>query len=147
MLRMNESKIFSKFLASICMKRVPDNKAHGAKMGPIWVRQSTDGPHVGPMNFTIWGFFDHPHITGNSYLLLLIPLLTWKYLLTLTIWICKPNPDEWEDIIHPCLNQLRRWSLENKKFHSKVYDGSNYVSILWTYVSKTWPALDYPPEN
>ena len=32
----------------------PDSKVHGANMGPIWRRQDTDGPHVGPINFTIW---------------------------------------------------------------------------------------------
>ena len=24
-------------------------------MGPIWGRQDPGGPHVGPMNFAIWG--------------------------------------------------------------------------------------------
>ena len=33
----------------------PDGKIHGANMGPIWGRQDPDGPHVGPMNFAIWG--------------------------------------------------------------------------------------------
>ena len=32
----------------------PDNKVHGAKMGPIWGRQDPGGPHVGPLNFAIW---------------------------------------------------------------------------------------------
>ena len=32
----------------------PDNKVHGANMGPIWGRQDPGGPHVGPMNFVIW---------------------------------------------------------------------------------------------
>ena len=32
----------------------PDNKVHGANMGPIWGRQDQGGPHVGPMNFAIW---------------------------------------------------------------------------------------------
>ena len=32
----------------------PDSKVHGANMGPIWGRQDKGGPHVGPMNFTIW---------------------------------------------------------------------------------------------
>ena len=27
----------------------PDNKVHGANMGPIWVRQDPGGPHVGSM--------------------------------------------------------------------------------------------------
>ena len=29
-----------------------DSKVHGANMGPIW---DPDRPHVGPMNFPIWG--------------------------------------------------------------------------------------------
>ena len=33
----------------------PDSKLHVANMGPIWDRQDPGGPHVGPMNFTIWG--------------------------------------------------------------------------------------------
>ena len=32
----------------------PDNKVHGANMGPIWGRQDPGGPHVGPMNLAIW---------------------------------------------------------------------------------------------
>ena len=34
---------------------VPDSKVHGVSMGPIWDRQDPGGPHVGPMNFAIWG--------------------------------------------------------------------------------------------
>ena len=33
----------------------PDNKVHGANMGPIWGRQDPGGPNVGPMNFATWG--------------------------------------------------------------------------------------------
>ena len=33
----------------------PDSKVHGANMGPIWGQQDPGGPHVGPMNFAIWG--------------------------------------------------------------------------------------------
>ena len=33
---------------------VPDNKVHGANMGPIWGRQDPGGPHVCRMNFAIW---------------------------------------------------------------------------------------------
>ena len=31
-----------------------DSMVHGADIGPIWGRQDTGGPHVGPMNFAIW---------------------------------------------------------------------------------------------
>ena len=32
----------------------PDNKFHGANLGPIWGRQDPGGPHVGPTNLAIW---------------------------------------------------------------------------------------------
>ena len=32
----------------------PDNKVHGANMGPIWGQQDPGGPHVGPISFAIW---------------------------------------------------------------------------------------------
>ena len=31
----------------------PDNKVHGANMGPTWVLSVPDGPHIGPMNLAI----------------------------------------------------------------------------------------------
>ena len=31
----------------------PDNKVHGANMGPTWVLSAPDGPHVGPINLAI----------------------------------------------------------------------------------------------
>ena len=34
---------------------VPDSKVHGTNLGPIWGQQDPGGPHLGPMNFTIWG--------------------------------------------------------------------------------------------
>ena len=36
-------------------RRVPDSKVHGANMESIWGRHDPGGPHVGPMNFVIWG--------------------------------------------------------------------------------------------
>ena len=38
----------------------PDNKVHGANMGPIWGRQDPGGPHVGPTNFTVWLIYHGP---------------------------------------------------------------------------------------
>ena len=37
----------------VYLKMSPDNKVHGANMGPIWGRQDPGGPQVGPMNFAI----------------------------------------------------------------------------------------------
>ena len=31
----------------------PDSKVHGANMGPTWVLSAPDGPHVVPINFVI----------------------------------------------------------------------------------------------
>ena len=36
------------------VRTVPDNKVHGANMGPIWGRQDPGGYHVGPIKFAIW---------------------------------------------------------------------------------------------
>ena len=33
----------------IMVMMFPDNKVHGANMGPTWVLSAPDGPHVGPM--------------------------------------------------------------------------------------------------
>ena len=40
----------------ICIT-LPDSKAHGANMGPIWDRQDPGGPHAGPMNYAIWAVY------------------------------------------------------------------------------------------
>ena len=32
---------------------IPDNKVHGANMGPTWVLSSPGGPHVGPMKLAM----------------------------------------------------------------------------------------------
>ena len=34
---------------------VPDSRVHGTNVGPTWGRQDPGGPHVGPMNYAIWG--------------------------------------------------------------------------------------------
>ena len=62
--------------------RPPDSKVHGANMGPIWGRQGSRGPHVGPINFAIWaqwtksrnhtmsqliGIFDVERVQAISY--------------------------------------------------------------------------------
>ena len=40
-------------MASCHSATYPDNKVHGANMGPIWVLSPPVGPHVGPMNLAI----------------------------------------------------------------------------------------------
>ena len=41
-------------LKHLTESHIPDSKAHGANMGPIWGQQAPGGPQVGPMNFAIW---------------------------------------------------------------------------------------------
>ena len=42
------------------------NKVHGANMGPIWGQQDPGGPHVGPMDFVIWGYMNpYPNLKKN----------------------------------------------------------------------------------
>ena len=47
------SRLFPLPLYSLHLE--PDSKVHGANMGPIWGRQDSGGPHVGPMKLAIWG--------------------------------------------------------------------------------------------
>ena len=44
---------------------IPDNKVHGASMGPIWGRQDPGGPYIGPMNFSIWDVFARVNISAK----------------------------------------------------------------------------------
>ena len=58
----------------------PDSKVRGANMRPTWGRQDPGGPHVGPVNFGIWGLLstkilgDKMQETGG----LVITFCTWK---------------------------------------------------------------------
>ena len=45
---------FSKWIHHPQAGVFPNSKVHGVNMGPIWGRQDSGGPHVGPMNFAIW---------------------------------------------------------------------------------------------
>ena len=46
--------VWTSLLYPLWLVTNPDSKVHGANMGPIWGRQDPGGPHVGPMNFSIW---------------------------------------------------------------------------------------------
>ena len=70
----------------------PDSKVHGANMGPIWGRQDPDGPHVGPMNFAIWGTMKETLAVSEvsySYTGLILGLHTtnerWCYFVTTSL--------------------------------------------------------------
>ena len=61
---------------TIKIRGVPDSNVHGANMGSIWGRQDPGEPHVGPMNFAIWG----SHMS-NAYLPYLVMLVKQYQLL------------------------------------------------------------------
>ena len=65
----------SALLGSVAVVNVPDGKVHGANMGPIWGRQDLGGPHVGPMNFAIWGAAKSQEAGGNFESL---PIIIYK---------------------------------------------------------------------
>ena len=48
---------------------IPDNKIHGANMGPIWGRQDPGGPHVDPMNFAIWDHYAYDIVIQECMLM------------------------------------------------------------------------------
>ena len=41
---------------------IANSNIHGANMGPTWVLSAPDGPHVGPMNLSIWGWMPYDPI-------------------------------------------------------------------------------------
>ena len=71
----NNPPVTSRFPSQRASNVEPDSKVHGANMGPIWGRQDPGGPHVGHMNFAIWGIL--------KFSLLLLPL---KLLNKQSIW-------------------------------------------------------------
>ena len=52
-----EVMMIKSFLLLLMLIAAPNSKVHGANMGPIWGWQDPGGPHVGPMNFAIWGYY------------------------------------------------------------------------------------------
>ena len=60
--RENEAFTGDTFAERVCVcvwnlllfRTFPDNKPHGANMGPTLVPSAPDGSHVGPMNLAIW---------------------------------------------------------------------------------------------
>ena len=55
------------------MNDIPNNKVHGANMGPKWGRQDPGGPYVGPMNLAIW---DVCNVAQVTWLLVFCQIIT-----------------------------------------------------------------------
>ena len=54
-------------------RQYPDNKVHGANMGPTWGRQDPGGPHFGHVNVAIWVYMRLRSLMGSFVGL----LVTW----------------------------------------------------------------------
>ena len=59
------------YAAGLVASSDPASKIPVAIMGPIWGRQDPGGPHVGPINFAIWGALplspDPIHASLNAF--------------------------------------------------------------------------------
>ena len=72
-------------------------KVPGANMGPIWGRQDPGGPHVGPMNFAIWGqkcpwlavVMASQRIATNEMLEIMLPTLRQSQSFLLSSFSCN----------------------------------------------------------
>ena len=51
---------------SLWLERFPDSEVHGVIIRPIWGQQDPGWPHVGPMNFPIWGYIRTPMFSVNQ---------------------------------------------------------------------------------
>ena len=94
----------------VVKKRIdPNNKIHGANMGPILGRQDLGGPHAGPMNFANWGRFDTKYfpqfISKNWYILENIWLWDGASYVTPRLIVCL------------------------------LFDGTTFISICFVFVS------------
>ena len=60
-------QVWGLMTSDIISQYSPDNKFHGANMGPTWGRQGPGGPHVGPMNYAIWEVLSDIIMAGNVF--------------------------------------------------------------------------------
>ena len=73
-----------------CYHTDPDSEVYGANMGPTWGRQDPGGPHIGPMNFAIWGVLSY--YTRLSFVR--FPPYTSDFASKLVVVVAK-NADSW----------------------------------------------------
>ena len=113
-----------RFSSSICQRSSaltgdPDNKVHGANMGPTWVLSAPDGPHVGPMNLAIRGvLFEWPWHSAMS---------EWaKSTMPADWWWCQPP--WWSsitaDYFH-CNKSIYFWTKNTKPVCTKALNIQN----------------------
>ena len=95
---------------------VPDSKVQGANMGPIWGRKDPGGPHVGPINFAIWGV-TLKRIHQNS-----IKYYGWILHLWTQTGRLRRAPLQWEQMCHTQTHRHKHCS------DSKVH-GANRTQV------------------
>ena len=76
----------------------PDNKVHGANMGPTWVPWAPDGPHVGPMNRAMRVYFSTGNIVAGLGL-----IRQWIWL----VWAYRYHPHTPSLYHYPCRDAVR----------------------------------------
>ena len=111
---------------------LPDSKVHGANMGPIGGRQDPGGPHVGPMNFAIWGCI--------VFVIKLLQALIWLrvYWQNTNYFSGRILPTSFEMIhwrmkllIDSQTQRCIRWSLGmDKWFYPRLYRACDFLSTL-----------------
>ena len=103
------------WLISVWNGMFPENKVHGANMGPIWSRQDSGGPRVGPMNFAIWVVFHfivHNSISNNQY------TAHWlKFYASITKCLC--------------MFEIRRRTLDGANFIGRWHCMLDLAVIVW----------------
>ena len=55
----SSSGVECSFFTKLNLHCYHEGKVNGANMGPIWGRQDSGGPHIGPMNIAIWIHKEH----------------------------------------------------------------------------------------
>ena len=82
----NHVLLTKRLLAMPQLNEIPDNRVHGAIMGPIWGRQDPGGPHIGPMNFAIWDSIHGEFTTRNRVCRIYDAL---DFIVTGFLWLCS----------------------------------------------------------
>ena len=79
----------------------PDNKVHGANMGPTWVLSAPDGPHVGPMNLAIRGEEQSHVLKMEQYVCLLHDICMYVLcMITEYIYLYKQTEHAWWEYVN-----------------------------------------------
>ena len=119
--------------------RYPDNKVHGANMGPTWIMSAPDGPPVCSMNIAIWvrlcltdtiqfQSFSSAHDIYAIFFIHVIPCKKLKFVCFFYLW------DPIEFFRHACTQEIkgRKHFMCYSKFYVYRHDRRNFSwKIYW----------------